>query len=237
MGLLDLPSPVLSWIDERLTGLLPTTAALLLWAAVGAFLSMELYRLTSPQKRMTVIRRALDRTRSYVAHFDGPFEEAWPHIRHMLSLALRRVVMVLPATILASLPLLVVIVWLDSRYGDAFPSPGEPVSVTAPGGFQGHWVDGAPPRAQVVDAKGAAVADVPVAAPAPVIHKRRWWNTLVGNPAGYLPDGAPVDRIDIALPRQQFLAIGPRWMRGWEVTFFTALFIFALTLKTVRRIE
>lgn len=240
MGLFDLPAPVLSWIDERLAAFLPPLARLLLWAAVGAFLSMELYRLASPQRRIGELRRALEHTRRKLADFDGEFEEAWPQIRRMLALALRRVGIVLPATVLASLPLLVFIVWMDTNYGGAFPPPGNPVTVQAAGDFQARWIEdasGAPPRAEVIDPVGRPVAEVPVKAPVPVVEKRRWWNVLIGNPAGYIPDEAPVDRISIDLPRQQFLSIGPAWMRGWEVVFFASLFLFAFALKTVRRIE
>ncbi len=239
MGLLDLPSPILTQIDRWLDQV-PPLAKLVLWAALGAILSMEIYRLLSPQRRIGQIKAALERTRDHVSRFDGEFAEAWPHIRRMLALALRRVFIVLPATLLASLPVLVFIIWLDGNYGGTFPPAGEPVSVAVPGAFEGRWIDqgdGAPPRAEVVDPAGEPVLDVLLTTPIAVVHKRRWWNMLVGNPAGYLPDEAPVERIDIALPRQEFLPVGPSWLRGWEATFFAALVLFALVFKSVRRIE
>lgn len=236
MGVLDLPSPYLTAVDDWLAHFMPAAMTLVIWAAAGSVLCMELYRLTSPQKHIAEIKLALERSRRQVAEFDGEMEEAWPHIRRMLSLAMHRVAITFPATIVASLPLLLVIVWLDNRYGDAYPPPGVPVSVQVAGGFEGRWVngDGGPPRAAVVDRGGAPVAEVPVAEPVSIIHKRRWWNALIGNPAGYLPDNLPFDRIDIALPRRQVLSVGPAWLRGWEPTFFVALILFSLGFKTVR---
>src|SRR5690606_10223294 len=114
MGLFDLPSPFLSLIDGWLGNFLPAWVRVLLWAALGAFVSMELYRLASPQKRIAGIKAALRQAQERVSGFDGEFEDAWPLIRRMLSLAFRRVALVFPATILASLPLLFVILWLDS---------------------------------------------------------------------------------------------------------------------------
>lgn len=238
MGLLDLPAPILLNVDRWLAALLPAPGRLLLWAAVGALLSMELYRLLSPQRRIIELKLALKRAEHQVAEFDGEFADAWPYLRRMLSLALARVFVVLPATILASLPLLVFLVWMDTTYGDAFPPPGRSVSVQVPGEFEGRWVDraGEPPRAQVVDGGGAAVADVPLPVPVSTVHKWRWWNAIIGNPAGYLPDTAPIDRISIDLPRQEILPIGPRWLRGWEVTYLAALMAFALAFKRIRRI-
>lgn len=239
MGLLDLPAPLLSWIDRHVLDALPLPARLVLWAAVAAVLSMELYRIASPQRRVSRLIAALGRARARLAAFDGPFEDAWPKIRRTLSLAWQRVVLVVPASVLASLPLLVIVVWLNMQYGRAFPPQGEPVSITAPGAFHALWIDEGDdtPRARIVDPDGVPVAELTVAAPIPVIHKRRWWNTLIGNPAGYLPADAPVERIDLALPRQQVLAIGPDPMRGWELPFFFALVSVALTHKIIRRIR
>lgn len=240
MGLLDLPSPFLSGIDQWLTGFLPPLAKLVIWAAIGALLSMELYRRLSPQRRIAQVKLALERAHRHLAAFDGEIEDAWPHIRRMLSFALRRVLMVLPATLAASLPLLVFLVWIDTSYGGTFPPPGAPVNVRVAGAFEGRWIDGgggAPPKAEVIDPHGGRVAEVPVEAPVSVIHKRRWWNALIGNPAGYLPAEGPVEKVEIGLPRQEILPVGPGWMRGWEVTFFASLVLFAFVFKAVRRIE
>lgn len=238
MGLLDMPSPALSALDDWLTFFLPSSAKLVLWAALGAFLGMELYRLLSPQKRIAEIKLAYARAQQSVADFEGEFQQAWPLLRRMLTLALRRVALVFPATIAASLPLLLVAVWLDSRYGDVYPPPDAPVGVTVSNDFEGRWVnagDGVP-HARIVDRAGAAIADVPVTQAVSVIQKWRWWNVLVGNPAGYLPDDLPFDRIDLGLPRQQVLGVGPAWLRGWEGIFFVATILVALVLKSVRGI-
>ncbi|RWA72598.1 hypothetical protein [Mesorhizobium sp.] len=238
MGLLDMPSPVLSALDNWLTPVLPSSAKLVLWAALGAFLCMELYRVLSPQKRIAEIKLAYARTQQSVADFEGEFQEAWPLLRRMLALALRRVALVFPATIAASLPLLLVVIWLDSRYGDVYPPPDASVGIKVSGDFKGRWVNlgNGVPHAQIVDRAGAAIADVPVTQAVSVIQKWRWWNVLIGNPAGYLPDDLPFDRIDLGLPRQQVLAVGPAWLRGWEGIFFAATILVALMLKSVRGI-
>ncbi|MCT7373692.1 hypothetical protein [Chelativorans salis] len=238
MGLLNLPSPTLSAIDGWLSPFLPPAARLLVWAALGAVLSMEIYRLLSPQSRIVQIKRSFEEMRRRVADFDGEFEDVWPDMRRMISLALRRIMLVFPATIAASLPLLVVIVWISTQYGATYPPANAPVAVSVPGGFEGRWVgaDAGTPHARVMDRDGRSVADIAVLEPVPIIHKRLWWNALIGNPAGYLDDALPFDQIDIALPRRQILSFGPMWLRGWEVTFFAAMIAFALIYKSARRI-
>ncbi len=238
MGLFDLPAPVLSFIDGQATRLLPPALMLLVWAAAAAILSMEAYRALSPQRSITALRTRLTRAQNRLAGYDGPFEGAWPLIRRMLGLALKRVGVVLPASLAASIPLLMLIIWLDGSYAREMPPPGETVEVTAPGEFSGQWVEGETgARAVVSNGTGETVADVPVAAPIPVVHKKRWWNVFIGNPAGYLDDDAPVDRIDITLPRREMVQAGPSWLRRWEIVFFPALIVMALAIKSVRRIE
>lgn len=117
MGLLDLPAPALSAVDGLLSPFLPPVTRLFLWAAVGAVLSMELYRLLSPQSRIAATKQAFDVARRRVSGFDGEFEEVWPDIRRVILLALRRIALVFPATVVASLPLVFVILWLDGHYG------------------------------------------------------------------------------------------------------------------------
>lgn len=238
MGLFDLPSPVFSAIDGWLAHFLPASVLVTVWAALAASLCMELYRVFSPQARIANVMRTFEGTRRRVIEFEGEFTEILPDIRAMLSLALRRVALVFPATIVSALPLLFVIVWIDGRYGDAYPPANEAVSVSVPGDFEARWVagdDGAP-HAEVTDLAGSPVADIAVAQPISVIHKRVWWNALFGNPAGYLDDSLPFDRIDIALPRREVVPFGPNWLRGWEGVFFAAMILFALTLKNVRGI-
>lgn len=239
MGLFDLPVPLFAWLDSWLSGALPPLAKICLWGALGAVVSMELYRWLSPQRRVARLKTDLRRAQDRLAAFDGEFDGAWPLITRMLGLAVRRIAAVLPATLAASLPLLALIVWLDTSYGRTFPEPGvHGASVEEP--YLGLLVaDPEPgrPRAEVIDDFGRVVAEVELRAPVPVVHKKRWWNVLIGNPAGYLDRTAPVDRIGLDLPRQQFLDAGPEWLRGWEFSFFAMTILVSLAFKTVRGIQ
>ena len=60
---------------------------------------------------------------------------------------------------------------------------------------------------------------------------------LIGNPAGYLPDDAPLERIEVDLPPKEYLALGPAWLRSWYAVFFAALLAASLAIKVAARIE
>lgn len=89
----------------------------------------------------------------------------------------------------------------------------------------------------LITAHGEDILELPPEHPAPVVHKRQWWNALIGNPAGYLPPQGPAEAIYLDLPKKQMLAFGPDWMRGWEFLYFVLLVAGSLGLKHFWRIH
>lgn len=238
-GLFDLPAPLLQWIDERITSVLPAPFSIALWAVLGGIVCLELYRVISPQERITQIKRDARTAQQELAAYDGEMEGAWPLMKSMLGLSLKRVGIVIPGTLLAAYPVIALLVWMSSAYGHVFPARGEQVQVEVAPPLQGQLLDNGneAPRIQASEPGGTVLLDLPLAAAVPVVHKRQWWNWLMGNPAGYLPDDAPVDEIRVDLPKRQLLTVGPSWMRGWEAIFLPVLFVAALSYKTLRHID
>lgn len=240
-GAFDLPAPALEWLDAQAAAVLPATPRLVLWGVIGAVISMGLYRLVSPQRRIAEGKRDMAAARRRLDGYDGDLAGAMPLIRALLGSSLSQVGRVAGPAVAASLPLLCLLAWLSTAYGYSYPASGtEPRIHTQPGHLEASWEEGSghrPPRVLVVDERRGVVADVVLGAPVPVLHKRQWWNALFGNPAGYLPDAAEVERIRIELPRRRYLETGPAWMQGWEATFFVSLLVASIALKVVARIE
>ncbi|MGD9742097.1 MAG: hypothetical protein AB7F08_01605 [Dongiaceae bacterium] len=243
MGLLDWPGGLFAWLDRQ-ADFLPPAFRLALWALFGAVLSMALYKAFSPQRRIAAAEAAARSARQALDRFEGEFVDAWPLMRRSLAAALHRLALVLPATLLASLPLFAMILWLSTSYGYEAPSPGQPVPVlVTPPQYEGELLttpSGAAPLAQgrvrVKDPAGVVVADIPLQKPVPSVEKHRWWHLLIGNPAGYLPAEGAIERIDLQLSPQQYLPLGPGWLRGWELPFFTVLLLGSIAIKKFARI-
>ena len=238
-GLFDLPAPLFQWLDDRLTVIVPPAVSVALWAAIAAVLSLELYRVVSPQAKIDKLRLDARAAQRKLSTYDGEFEGAAPLIRQALSLSLKRVAIVLPATVIAALPVVVLLVWLSNSYGHRFPGEGEDVTVDVRPPFDADWIAPAasqPSRVQAREGDGRVILDIPVAVPIPVLHKRQWWNWLIANPAGYLPDGGELDEVRVGFPRLEVLPAGPSWTRGWEAVFLPVLFLVALGYKSARRI-
>lgn len=245
MGIFDLPAPLFAWVDQVMSGFASPTLRLVLWGLVGAVLSMGLYWLFSPQGKLNDIKtRALAARRSLNA-FDGEFEDAWPLMRSMLGLSLRQLAMTTLPAVLASLPVLALIVWLGTAYGYGLPSGEGAVDVqTTPeveASAEVRTENSAspenPPRLVVTGAGGDVIGDISLAALVPTIHKKQWWNTLFGNPLGYLSDDSEIEAIAFDLPEKEYLGFGPVWLRPWYVLFFTILVLGSLAIKMLGRIE
>ncbi len=181
MGLFDLPAPLLDLVDAHVLGLLPPVARLVIWAVIGAAISLTLYRSLSPQRRIAEAKAAaLDARRRLNAH-DGDLESAMPLMRRSMGLALKHVGLVFPAAIAASLPVLALLVWLDGAYGYSFPADRHaPTIAVEPQSYKAHWQpNGSGGEIAVQDGQGTQVARLTVAEPVTRIEKRHWWNILI----------------------------------------------------------
>ena len=254
MGFFDLLTIPFGWIDLHLLSWLPPLSRLAVWAAVSAAVTMALYWRLSPQQHVSEIKRKVAEARDRLAQFDGPLDEALPLIKNALRLSARHMWVTLWPAVLASLPVLFVVSWVSGSYGYQTPSAGEAIVVHAEPGHvrlrletsvglafrQGiapvPWpAPGA--TASVIDSEDLVIAELPLAAPVPVIDKRRWWHWLFGNPNGYLPRESQVERLEIALSEIHYFGFGPDWMRGWETPFFLVLVVCSLMIKIGFRIQ
>ncbi len=242
MGLFDVPMPVLSAIDGVIAAL-PSALRLWLWGMIGGVVSMGLYAVFSPQRRLRAITWLSARSQRRLNAYEGNFESAWTLLARHLKLAFARLGWVLGPTLLSALPVLFLYAWLGNNFAYDWPAVHTSVAVrTQPVGYRAQWSPSsgeASPRAviRLRDPAGMPVGDVPVHAPVAVLHKRKWWNRLFGNPAGYLDDASPVEHLALALPVQEHLPVGPAWVRGWEFSFLLALMLSALSLRAALRLQ
>jgi hypothetical protein len=239
MGLFDLPAPALSWADGCLAALLPALGRIVFWGAVGAAVSLGLYWLLSPQRRIGEIAEEERRLRTRLKDDTIEMADGLAASKDLLRLALSRMGIVLVPVLLATLPLISTMTWLDTNYAYRLPPAGQAPQVTIlPDVAQGRWVsagDG-PPRVEITR-DGTKLQSMTMSAPVPVIEKWTWWNALIGNPLGYVPDDSPIHRVEIGLPSNEYLSFGPDWLRGWLAPFLISLLVFSLLFKITFRIH
>lgn len=240
MGLLDFPAPFFDLVDRHLLWFLPPLARLVVWAMLAAVLSILVYRLLSPQARIAETKAAALAARRKLNAHRGDLKSAFPLMRQSMALAFRQVVLVLPGALIGSLPVLALLVWLDGAYARNFPSDhaAPAVEISPAGQYVGNWQGSATGGAiEIRDGAGQKVADLPLAKPVPEIERRHWWNALIGNPAGYLPEAGPLERVRIALPEQEYLPAGPGWVRSWFSIVLPVLLATSLVFLRIARIS
>lgn len=252
-GLLDLPAPLLQLLDQGLAGLgLPALVRVLLYGIGSGWLSMALYRRFSRQSELTELGAAARALRRELAGYDGPFDGLIERTGKLLRLSSRHLRLSFVPALLAGLPLLLVLPWLSNQFSLSWPATGSPVQIRAEGlsaAAQGPvwsdpqtrwdpttqtWTVPWPDPARPVELawQGQILHRLPGGHPVAIVHRRQpIFNALIANPAGYLPDDAPLAALQLDLPQRDLHPYGPSWLRGWLFCYLMTMFVSAVFLK------
>ena len=164
--------------------------------------------------------------------YEGPLSGLWPLIGRNFLLAGRHLWLTLVPALIATIPVLLILAWASNAFDARWPQPGDRIEVRAvaseaselpalrwqgnaevtPTG-EGAWSVVWPEHGaslKLLDSDATVLLRLPTAGPASVVHQRRWWNALIGNPAGYLPSPGEVDAVELGLPQSECLPFGPR---------------------------
>jgi len=253
MGLLDLPAPILGTIDGILAVALSPWLRLVIWGVLAGWLTMIVYRFFSDQEKIGTLKNQQKIQQKNIAEFDGEFAELLPLIRHTLALGMKQLGLALGPALIATVPVLFIVIWAAGEFGHVSPVAGSEVflSVEPPGSDihwspvtevtirEGGWVINWPSqdRTLTMTEGSQALLVLPMANNIPVIHKKRWWNFLMANPLGYLPKGGETEAVHIDLPDVVIIKSGPAWMRGWMFSFFVSFLLSSFGFKFLLRLN
>jgi len=258
MGLLDLPAPIFGAVDGILALALPAVLRLLIWGILAGWLTMVVYRALSNQKKIAELKTQQKGQQKMIAEFDGEFAELLPLIRHTLVLGFRQLRYALGPALLASLPVLLIVIWVAGHFGHVTPAAGSEIVLNIePANSNIEWsstINGAsndfkhsgdsweikwPAEGQLLTMKDdqQVLLILPLEHNIPIIHKKRWWNVLIANPLGYLPEDGKTDVIHISLPEAVIIGAGPDWIRGWMFSFFMSMLLSSIGFKLLLRID
>lgn len=253
MGLFDLPAPLFSAVDGVLGMALLPVLRLVIWGILAGWLTMVVYRRLSNQEKIGELKAQQKIQQKIIAEFDGEFGELMPLIRHTLALGFRQLGLALGPALLATIPILFIVIWVAGEFGFETPVAGSEVLLSAePANNDIHWSsttevkiteDGWavnwPAEGQsltMTDGRQPLLV-LPLEHNIPIIHKKKWWNLLMANPIGYLPDDGKTEVIRIALPEPVMIGAGPSWIRGWMFSFFVTFLLSSLAFKFLLRID
>lgn len=253
MGLFDLPAPIFGAIDGVLATAMMPVMRLLIWGILAGWLSMVVYRLFSDQERIGALKAQQKIQQKHIAEFDGEFTELMPLVRHTLALGFRQLGLALGPALLATVPVLFIVIWVASEFSYQTPAAGSEVFLSVePASSDIHWSSSTEVRIHddgwVINwpSKGQSLTMrddrqpllvLPLEHDIPIIHKKRWWNLLMANPLGYLPKDGKTEVIHINLPVTVIIGTGPGWMRGWMFSFFMTFLLSSIVFKLLLRLD
>lgn len=250
MGVFDYANPLLDAVTQSAFGFLPAGAQIAIWALIGSVLTMFLYKVVSAQDKIAVVKQEAKQARAVLNAYDGDPDGLLPLVRASLGASFKHLGLTLWPAVVASIPILFLLGWLNLNYSYHTPSEGDLLNLTVyPAGEEltgatmvrtdeSHYTlswDGTAQSLQ--DAYGVTLGTLPADLSFPVIHKRDWFAALFSNPLGYIPDEAAVDAVEIELTPINHLGFGPSWLGGWEMIFFVLLIGASLTIKIVFKVN
>ncbi len=241
-------------VDGWLAGL-PLSVRLSILGALAGILSITIYAKLSPQASIAKLKKKTRSLQREMLNVDLEFVDFWRLSKENLKTSLRLFTTVLGPALVSALPVIFLVIWINTCLAyEAPPTPSDLVVTTEQGNIELQMIidtnldeisqkeihdhNLANSQKIVVMADEMVIySGTPLSPPTPVIHKRRCWNVLLESPAGYVVEDAPIDSIMLNVSKKQIIKWMPNWATGWEVPFFTFVLIAALGIKLGFRIE
>lgn len=247
MGFFDLLNPVFTGIETYLLSWVPAWARVSLWGLVSGVVTMLLYAKVSNQDALAKGKLASKDALGALRKLDpeAEFDVALATMRKAIAAPLRQTMNAAVPALWASLPIIFVLVWLDHSYSYQVPPAGSSIAVvtepfvplqerddverTEDQTYSLTWPESG--QIELNGLSGDRMVSIPSSTLVPVIHKRKWWNMLIGNPAGYIDESAPIDSVEFTHTPRELIDLGPHWLRSWLVFYFAVLMASAIAIK------
>ncbi len=247
MGFFDLLNPVFTGIETYLLSWLPAWARVSLWGLISGVVTMLLYAKVSNQDALTEGKQASKEALSAMRKLDpeADMDVVLATMRKAIAAPLRQTKNAAVPALWASLPIIFVLVWLDNSYSYQAPPAGSSIQAltepfvplqesdgihrSADQTYSLTWPESG--QIEIKDLSGDLIISIPSSTPVPMIHKREWWNMLIGNPAGYIDESAPITSVEFTHAPRELFGFGPHWLRSWLVFYFAVLMASAIAIK------
>ena len=258
MALFDILAPVLSLFDDMIEPFTSVLIRLAFWACIAALISSVVFKKLSNPEKINALKIKLKIMQDQLNQHDGEFAELKDLAINTIKLSLKRMVLTFIPALLASVPIIFLLTYLSNRYELHEPAVNEVVQITI------NWekLDANntvsifnrdklikkqnvnsitwPEKNQVlrlIDNTTDIEVLIFPSAISGIIHKKKWWNSLIGNPAGYLAEGSSISSIELNYKQQQIISFGPKWLRGWLLLFFFMTLVFSIAFIFIFKIR
>lgn len=248
--------PLINIIDSGLALLLPFTIRIFLWGLISGGCAMAIYKITSNQPAITNIKKEIkDLRRKMMKSSMENSSEYNTLAKNNLFTSIELLKKVTLPAFLSILPVLIFAIWAETFHSYELPENKISISLhTIPTEAN---IDILPSASKSYDIENNLLIHSPnssgnitilindqiiysndiFSVPAPVIKKKKWWNVFIKNEIGYIDSEAAISEIRLGFSKKHLFPGLPKWLAGWELLFFTGVFIITLTLRFVYKIK
>lgn len=254
---------LLETIDGWLS-FLPVWCRVTLWGTFLGSATMGVYGLFAPQEELAELKERTQKAREDLQSYDGTDPGVlWSKMKKTFALSFDQMKLMFGPTMMAGIPVVLVLVWMELAYAHRFPEPGEEIRVetvaaesadepelrwepasaveATDDGNRVQWPGAGESVTLLEGTKSGGSATELVSFPLPAARTRvgqpNWTHWIFANPAGYLPESSDVRRVELELPRRMVLPWGPDWMRTWHPLFLVVITVAAGGVKVGFGIE
>ncbi len=258
MGFFDILSPYLTIVDGLLSLYISDWLIMLFWGLLAALVSTVVFKKCSNPETISHLKKQLKAKQQELNDHDGEFSELKTLAAETMKLSLKRMLLTFFPAMLASIPVIFLLTHLSNRYDLKQPRPGDEVPINITWGSDNstpdvlviaqeknvesevhnhvNWPSGEE-KVQLFDrGHDQTIVELPLPL-STVIHKKLWWNALIGNPAGYLDDASHVNHISFTFEKKQIIGFGPSWMRGWLTVFLFFTVSFSIVFMWIFKVK
>lgn len=254
--MLNLFFPIFDLINNWISIILPFTVQNLFWGLIAGGLAFLIYWFLSNQKKITRVKEEMKEVRNKMFDDDlGEKSEYNKLAKQNLLLSFKLLGKIFFPAIISILPVIIIALWYDGSHSFRFPEDGESILI--------HTI----PQAEMLiikvednqfepfqlssiiqsnnkNDKISIFADGELIYnnflfknPIPYVTRENWWNLLIRSPIGYISEDSSFDAIAIDYPDKIVFPNMPKFLNGWELLFFVGIFISALPLRLIFKVQ
>lgn len=248
--------PIFDKIDGWTSNFLPFPLQNLLWGIVSGIFAFIIYLLFSNQSSISELKNKMKALRKKM--FDSSLDDKSEYnslAKQNLSLSFKLLSKIMLPALLSVIPVIIIAIWYDMNHSFIIPFFDDRVPISATP--LSSTLDIQPNNLSEIDNKGdlyirpknindeISIFNNEVliysgklfSKPIPFIIKKKWWNILLSSPVGYITDDSQIEVISINYPEKIIFNKMPHIINGWELFFFIGIFISALPLRIIFKVQ
>ena len=208
MGLFDLPAPILSWLDNLLSGVLPDLLRLIIWSVIAVALGFFLYQ-------RLAVTSAIKADNASKSHAILPLVISVLPIIYMATWLNNTYEYEQP---IPGAPVKMEMISTVSAVTAGKKTPPKPRTDK----FEKAWPlpEGRLIFRDIAEPVGSSINASPAQ---PSVTKKNWRNAFFGNPVGYIPRDFAIQEIKFDVRPRKMISVNSYWVSNWKLWFILSL--------------